>query len=100
MSTHNPVRVAVRRTLVCGVAASAALFGNVSAMAQDQDADAGELTEVVVTGSRIRRIDVEAAPEQLPEFDMPRCQPVKDLIDLLRRSSRIATQEQLGIDRR
>ena len=57
MSTHNPVRVAVRRTLVCGVAASAALFGNVSAMAQDQDADAGELTEVVVTGSRIVRQD-------------------------------------------
>jgi len=57
MSTHNPVRVAVRRTLICGAAASAALFGSVSAMAQDQDADSGELTEVVVTGSRIVRQD-------------------------------------------
>ena len=58
MSTHNPVRVAVRRTLVCGVAASAALFGSVAALAQDQDAAAGEeLTEVVVTGSRIVRQD-------------------------------------------
>ena len=57
MSTHHPIRVAVRRTLVCGVAASAALFGSVAAQAQDQADDSAELTEVVVTGSRIVRQD-------------------------------------------
>ncbi|MCP5360113.1 MAG: TonB-dependent receptor [Steroidobacteraceae bacterium] len=56
MLTHNPVRVAVRRSLVMSVAASAALLGNVSALAQDQDTS-GELTEVIVTGSRIVRQD-------------------------------------------
>ena len=57
MSNHHPVRVAVRRTLICGVAASAAMLGSVSAQAQDQSDDANELTEVVVTGSRIVRQD-------------------------------------------
>ncbi len=56
MSTHHPIRVAVRRTLVCGVAASAALLGNVAALAQDKAGDS-ELAEVVVTGSRIVRQD-------------------------------------------
>lgn len=54
MPIHHPIRVAVRRALVCAVAASAALLGNVAANAQDA---AAELTEVVVTGSRIVRQD-------------------------------------------
>ena len=53
MSILNPSRVAVRRALVVSVAASAALFSGLPAFAQDQDA-ADELSEVVVTGTRIR----------------------------------------------
>jgi outer membrane receptor protein involved in Fe transport len=62
MSTLNPVGVGVRRALVLGIAATATLLGAAPqlSLAQDADAAADDLTEVVVTGSRIARPEVEA----------------------------------------
>ncbi len=53
MSILNPTRVAVRRALVVSVAATASLFCGLPALAQDSAADE-ELSEVIVTGTRIR----------------------------------------------
>ncbi len=61
MSTRTPIGVAVRRALVLSVATTATLLAMPqSAFAQDQ-AKADELEEVVVTGSRISRPEVEAS---------------------------------------
>ncbi len=62
MNSNSEVAVAIRRALAMGAAASTGLALVPAAHAQDQDqsADAAEQT-VVVTGSRIRRVDTETA---------------------------------------
>lgn len=62
MTRTSEVSLAVKRALFMGAAASAASVASLPAQAQDQQAaaDEGEQT-VVVTGSRIRRVDQETA---------------------------------------
>ncbi len=58
---RNPLSQAISTTLCAGAAASMALASGV-AFAQDQDAEDGvELDRVQVTGSRIKRVDIEGA---------------------------------------
>ena len=61
MSISNPIRGAVRRALTLGIASTATLLAVPQlALAQDS-ASADGLEEVVVTGSRISRPELEAA---------------------------------------
>jgi outer membrane receptor protein involved in Fe transport len=57
MSIHNPIRVAIRRSLLLAAATSVTALGALPAMAQEQAGVAAaedELVEVVVTGTRIK----------------------------------------------
>ena len=58
---RNPLAQAISTTLCAGAAASMALASGV-AFAQDEDEEEGlELDRVQVTGSRIKRVDIEGA---------------------------------------
>jgi len=57
---RNPLTQAINTTLCAGAAASMAL-GTGVAFAQDDDEDGVELDRVQVTGSRIKRVDIEGA---------------------------------------
>jgi iron complex outermembrane recepter protein len=77
MSILSPTRVAIRRALVVSAAASASLFCAVPALAQD-DAAADELSEVVVTGTRIRTpgLTANSPISSLSSEEIQRTQPV------------------------
>ena len=61
MTTRNPIGALMRRALVVSATASAAMLcGLPAAYAQDQNAKPDQLEEVVVTGSRISRPELEA----------------------------------------
>lgn len=62
MTQHNPLAASVKQALMLGVAGAAALAGQ--AFAQDtaaQGEEAKTLDAIVVTGTRIRRVDTESA---------------------------------------
>lgn len=77
MSTLTPTGVAIRRALAMSVATAAILVGGAPAFAQDADS-ADELSEVVVTGTRIRTpgLTSNSPIASVTAEDIDRTQPV------------------------
>ena len=62
MNHENEIALSVRRALLMGAAVAAGSTVSLPAAAQDETAQADETVDtVVVTGSRIRRVDAETA---------------------------------------
>ena len=61
MTHHHPLAASVKRTLMLGLAGTAALSGQAFAQTEPASEEAKTLDTIVVTGSRIRRVDTETA---------------------------------------
>ena len=87
MSSNSTLRQAVGLALGTATAASAASLAFVpAAMAADEPADSVALQEVVVTGSRIRRVDAETAnPVLVIDRKMIQESGIKNINELVQR---------------
>jgi outer membrane cobalamin receptor len=84
IASGQPLRVAVHRAIAAG--ALAALGTMPAVLAQGVDGGSGTVEEVVVTGSRVRRVDAEtASPVYVIDADVIQSSGVSTLGDLLQR---------------
>jgi outer membrane receptor protein involved in Fe transport len=91
MFISKPIEATVRRTLILGASMSAAMLGSLAAHAQTAAAAADTLEEVVVTGSRIARPDLEApSPVLVISSDQLASQGLRNIADIAAQTPQFA----------
>ena len=91
MSIFNPTRLTVRRVLATGFAVTATLLVNATASAQEAAAGADQLEEVVITGSRIARPDLDApSPVLVISSDQLASQGLRNIADIAAQTPQFA----------